>query len=220
MNTRDDAARAPITLYLVEDNAPYAHEVIGHLSASSRFKVLGHDTQGRAAVHNIVRVNPDVAMVDINLPDISGIAVIARARHQGYRGECLMLTALDDDGSLFDSIRAGATGYIVKGETGLSGIETAICDVVAGEAPMSRGLARRILAGIAPRPGHEPPDSADPLSEREQDILKLLSKGCAPRDVAALLSISYETVRSHQKHIYHKLQVSSITEALAVYFNR
>lgn len=210
----------PISLYLVEDNVHYAREVLDHLSAQPRFKVLGHHTCGRAAVPDLVRMKPDVVLADINLPDISGIAVIVRARHQGFSGEWLMLTALDDDDSLFDSIRAGATGYIVKGEATLHGIDAAILDIVAGEAPMSRGLARRILAGIVHRAGHEILDGVDSLSEREQDILKLLSKGCAPRDVAALLSISYETVRTHQKHIYRKLQVGSVVEALAVYFNR
>ncbi len=145
------------------------------------------------------------------------MALIRSVAERGLPTECLVLTVHDDDDHLFAALRAGALGYIVKQDASLAEIARAIQDVRDGGAPMTRGLARRILQDIqnTPSPARHPAGLG--LTTRELEILEALGQGYTTRKVAEALHISYETVRCHQKNIYRKLQVNSLVEAVAVF---
>jgi DNA-binding NarL/FixJ family response regulator len=125
-----------------------------------------------------------------------------------------VLTVYDDDIHLFPALQAGAVGYIVKGDTSLSALVQAIVEVIDGGAPMSMGIARRILQEFKGLQHEEPPLPVQGLTSREVEILDLLATGLTTKKVADQLSISHATVRSHQKNIYRKLQVHSLVEAV------
>ena len=205
-----------IRVALVEDNRKYLEEVCLLLEDTPYLEVIGTYSHGRDAIEGIIGTSPDVALVDLKLPDeISGVEVIRRIRERGSNTECLVLTVYDDDLNLFSALRAGAVGYIVKNDATLPDVVQAIQEVIDGGAPMSVGIARRILSEfrkLSKTPGHP---NVQGLTNRELEILEWLATGRTTKKVAQDLHISYETVRCHQKNMYKKLQVHSLVEALA-----
>jgi DNA-binding NarL/FixJ family response regulator len=180
-------------------------------------EVVGEYSTGKAAIAGIMNKRPDVALIDLGLPDLPGEEVIRRIVQKGCETEALVLTIRDDDDSLFQALQTGAVGYIVKGQASLSEIVQAIQEVKNGGAPMSQGIARRVLKKfrtIAPRTKSP---CLQELTLRELEILEHCARGFSARKMARLLDIEYETVRSHQKTIYSKLQVHSALEAAAVF---
>ena len=206
-----------IRVVLVEDNRKYLEEVCVLLKATPYLEVVGTYANGRDAIEGIIATRPDVALVDLKLQDeISGVEVIERVLERGSNTECLVLTVYDDDVNLFSALRAGAVGYIVKNDATLPDVVQAIQDVIDGGAPMSVGIARRILSEFrkpSKAPGHP---KIEGLTNREVEILEWLATGRTTKKVAQDLHISYETVRCHQKNMYKKLQVYSLVAALAV----
>jgi DNA-binding NarL/FixJ family response regulator len=185
------------------------------LSETPLLEVTGCYPSGEAALTGIVQTAPDIALIDIGLPGISGVDVVRRLTEHRCPTECLMLTAYDDDAHLFAALQAGAMGYIIKDEASLSELVRAIQDARNGGAPMSLGIARRVLDAFrsqAPR-AHNP--QVEDLTPREREILEYRVQGFSTKKVAQVLHISYETVRRHQKAIYEKLQVHSMVEAIA-----
>jgi NarL family two-component system response regulator LiaR len=206
-----------IRVVLVEDNDTYLTEVRDFLTETPGLDVVGAYTHGHDAIEGILATRPDVALVDLQLADaIAGGEVIRRLYARGSTTECLVLTVYDDDASLFAALQAGAAGYIVKNDTTLSEIVQAIQSVIDGGAPMSLGIARRILAVFRQTPATAGHPLMQGLTHREREVLEFLATGRTSRQVAQELFISYETVRCHQKNIYRKLQVHSLVEALAV----
>ena len=130
-----------------------------------------------------------------------------------------LMTAFDDDAHLFAALAAGAVGYIVKDEASLPTLVRAIEDAKSGGAPMSFGIARRVLESFRPRAPHVPELPTGDLTTREREILEYRVQGFSTKKVAQVLHISYETVRRHQKAIYGKLHVHSMVEAIAVVNN-
>lgn len=158
----------------------------------------------------------DVALVDLGLPGMSGQELISIAKAAWPRIELMVVTGFADDESIYEALRAGATGYLLK-DAGPADIAAAIDEVAAGGAPMSPGIARRVLAGFhAHREGPEPPD----LTHRERQVLDLLARGASYPMIAQGLGISMNTVQSHIKAIYRKLQVSTKSEATLVAIRR
>jgi DNA-binding NarL/FixJ family response regulator len=214
----------PIEVVIVEDNKRYLDE-LGHLLTNSpSIRVVGQYTRGEDAYEAIIRLNPDVTLIDIELPDISGVEVIERVSSRGCPTEFLVLTVYDDDAHLFAALQAGAVGYIIKGSTSLPEIEAAIQEVVDGGAPMSRVIAKRVLETF-----HASGDQQgnggrktkfDELTKREIQILEFIKRGYTTKKVAEELDISYETVRTHLKNIYQKLHVHTLVEAMLVYNQR
>jgi len=213
----------PIEVAIVEDNQRYLEE-LGHLLTNSpRIRVVGQYTRGKEAYEGIIRLNPDVTLIDIELPDISGVEVIERVSSHGCPTEFLVLTVYDDDAHLFAALQAGAVGYIIKGSTSLPEIEAAIQEVVDGGAPMSRVIAKRVLEtfhATAEQQGNGRKTKFDELTKREIQILDFIKRGYTTKKVAEELHISYETVRTHLKNIYQKLHVHTLVEAMLVYNQR
>src|SRR5712691_2552116 len=186
---------APIKVALVEDDPQLLKEMEALLAATPLLAVVGSYPTGREAITGILTCSPEVALIDLELPYISGVEVIQQVRASGGATECLVRTVYDDDAHLFAALRAGAVGYTVKSENSLAEVVHAIQDVRRGEAPMSMGLARRILQAFqAPPETHVPLQT---LTKREREILEWGAQGFTSKKVADVLCISYEAVRSH-----------------------
>lgn len=200
---------------LVEDNPQFLAEVRTLLSDSPLLEVIGCYSSGEAALTGLLQTPPDIVLVDIGLPGLSGVDVVRGLMEQRCPTECLMLTAFDDDAHLFAALQAGAVGYIVKGEASLSELLHAIQETRDGGAPMSSGIARRVLRTFREQDSQQTSPHVEELTPREREILEYRVQGFSTRKVAQTLHISYETVRRHQKAIYEKLHVHSMIEAIA-----
>lgn len=157
---------------------------------------------------------PDVVLMDIQMPGITGIDAVKELRTKFSDAKVLMLTNFDDDDKVFSSICFGASGYILKNTPPLKIIE-AIKEVYEGGAPMTPSIAKKVLQMFRANPPHTAPERDYNLTTREKEVLECLVKGMSLKMVGENLSISYDTVRTHIKHIYEKLHVVSMTEAVA-----
>lgn len=204
-----------IRVALVEDNPQFLAEVSALLSKTPLLEVMGSYPSGEAALTGIVQTSPDIALIDIGLPGLSGVDVVRSLVERGCPTECLMLTAYDDDAHLFAALQAGAVGYIIKDEASLSELLRAIQEAREGGAPMSLGIARRVLQAFREQGPQKMTSEVEELTPREREVLEYRVQGFSTKKVAQVLHISYETVRRHQKAIYEKLHVHSMVEAIA-----
>jgi DNA-binding NarL/FixJ family response regulator len=162
------------------------------------------------ALEGLPQSQPDVVLMDINLPGINGIECIRQLKPKCPRTQFIMSTVYEDGDNIFESLKAGATGYLLKKTEPVKILE-AIKEVQAGGSPMSTQIARKVIASFQPK---HSTDDAEVLTPKEKEILKALSKGLRYKEIAFEMHISIETVRSHVRHIYEKLHVQSRTEAL------
>jgi DNA-binding NarL/FixJ family response regulator len=173
----------------------------------------------------IPKARSDLVLLDINLPGQSGIDCLRALKGQMPGVRMVMLTAYDDNDSLFQSLLAGADGYLLK-RTPRDRLLTSLRDIVAGGAPISPQIARRMVEYFHNLKGHgsAAPTPADPgiedLTAREKEVLGLLAGGSTPKEVAAKLDISWQTVRNHIRFIYDKLHVHTRTDAVLKYIGR
>jgi DNA-binding NarL/FixJ family response regulator len=176
----------------------------GVLSCSETF------SSAEDAIQNIPHILPDVVLMDIHLPGISGIEAVKQLKAQFPSMQFIMSTIYEDDESIFESLKAGATGYLLK-KTPAAKIIEAITEVYNGGSPMSAQIARKVVAVFQKK---NPIDASTELTPREKEILKGLSKGLRYKEIAIEMHVGVETVRSHTRHIYEKLQVQSRMEAI------
>jgi DNA-binding NarL/FixJ family response regulator len=209
---------ARIRVALVEDNWLFLEEMRVLLAASPLLEIVGAYMTRDEAIVGIIATEPEVALIDLELVgELSGVEVIRHVVAHGGPTECLVLTAYNDDDHLLPALRAGAVGYLVKDSASLPVIVQAIQDVIDGGAPMSMGIARRLLREFRDVPSSAAHPQGQGLTHREVQILELLATGLPTKQVAAAIHVSYETIRCHQKNIYRKLQAHSLVEALAVW---
>lgn len=166
---------------------------------------------GEEAVKKLPAICPDVALMDINLPGINGIEAVRKLKAQCSNTQFIMSTVYEDDESIFESLKAGASGYLLK-KTAPSKILDSITEVYNGGSPMSSQIARKVIASFQQK--KQSIDDAEILTQREKEILKSLAKGLRYKEIAGELNIGLETVRTHTRNIYEKLQVQSRTEAI------
>jgi DNA-binding NarL/FixJ family response regulator len=169
------------------------------------------------ALTRIPQDHPDVVLMDIELPRRSGIDCVRELKQRVPSLPIMMLTAYDDPEKIFESLRAGACGYLLK-RTPPGELLEAIQELHRGGSPMSTQIARRVVASL-----HQPAPNAGAtaeLTEREEQILSHLAKGYSNKEIADLLTVSLETVRTHLRHVYEKLHVHSRTEAVVKYLDR
>lgn len=159
---------------------------------------------------------PDVALMDINLPGINGIEAVRRLKTQCTHTQFIMSTVYEDDESIFESLKAGASGYLLK-KTAPTKILDSITEIYHGGSPMSGQIARKVIATFQQK---DSIDDSELLTQREKEILKSLAKGLRYKEIASDFNIGIETVRSHARNIYEKLQVQSRTEAINKIRNR
>lgn len=206
-----------ITVSIVEDDSPTREMLLKLLSGAPHLRCLGYYSTGEEALRGVPMEKPDVALVDINLPRMSGIECVTKLKLKLPDLRVLMLTTYQDGDRIFDSLRAGASGYLLK-KSGYAGLIQAIDDVHVGGAPMSAQVARQVVEhfhGIK-----RPTSEVEKLTAREQEILALLVKGYLYKEISDRLSISMSTVSMHLQHIYEKLHVQSRAEATAKFFGQ
>lgn len=155
---------------------------------------------------------PDIVLMDIDLPGLNGIEAIKKLKEQCGKTQYMMLTVYEDDDKIFNSLKAGANGYMLK-KTPPSQLVEALKDLANGGSPMSTQIARRVVASFQQKP-KMPSPGVEELTKREVELLDLLSKGYRYKEIADQLFISQDTVRTHIRNIYVKLQVNSKIEAI------
>lgn len=210
-----------IRLLLVEDDRRLRETLARIFRASPEIEVVGTYADAESATGALSAVQPDVVLMDIQLPGMTGIECLRRIKAQLPHIRVAMLTVFDDSDTLFRSLMAGADGYLVKGSPSGELID-AVREIAAGGAPMSPQIARRTVeyfhlsqTGGPGRGAATPGDDAPPLSTQEHQILSMMADGLRSKEVAQALDISWETVRKHLVNIYRKLHVHSQAEALS-----
>jgi len=201
----------PIAVMIVEDQPRLRDGLAMLIDTTPGYRTAGAFASMEAALERAADDPPDVALVDIGLPRMSGTEGLPLLRRRFPSMQVLILTVQDSDDAVFDAICAGASGYLLK-DTPPARLIGAIRELHDGGAPMSPGIARRVLATFR-RPATTAA-AAQALSPRERDVLRLLADGHSYKTAAAALAVSLDTVRTHVRRIYEKLHVHSKTEAV------
>ena len=204
-----------IRVVLVEDDPAVRGMMMRVMEKAPEFELAATYADAESALEHIPAVSPDVVVMDIQLPGMSGIACTAALRDALPGTQVLVLTNFGDSDYLFDALRAGASGYLLKRSTPEEILE-AIHMVSEGGSPMSAGIARQVVESFRKRPDDNKNDFAE-LTSREEDVLGLLARGHVAKEIAEMLDIGFTTVRFHIRHIYKKLHVRSKTEAVLGY---
>lgn len=202
----------PIRVAVVEDNAELREGLARLIDGGSSTACVGVYGRCDEMLAALPGVRPDVVVMDIGLPGISGIEGVAKIKAVAPATEILMVTVYEDEENIFQAIRAGASGYLLK-KTLPGRLVNAITEIHEGGAPMTASIARKVLAAFKGNPPSSPAGSA--LSLREKEILSALVNGYSYKMIADSCFISIDTVRSHIKSIYGKLRVHSKSEAVA-----
>jgi DNA-binding NarL/FixJ family response regulator len=195
---------------IVEDNAGICAELEHVVARAAGMRCVCVCRNAEAALRRLPEAAPEVIIMDIHLPDGSGIDCTARLKRALPNTQILMFTIQDDTDQIVKALEAGATGYLLK-DTPPGEIVAAIRDVLTHGAPLSRDVARKLIASFH-RPA--PSTQSEPLTPRECEILELLSEGLLYKEIGDKLSIKLDTVGTHIKSIYRKLHVRSRTEAV------
>jgi len=194
-------------IVIVEDQSDLRESYSLIINGTNLYEVIGLYSTAEEAIAKMQKRTPDIILMDIQLPGMSGIEATRVIKERNHLVEVIMLTVHDDDEFVFDSLKAGASGYIIKGTSYLEMIE-ALDEMVSGGAPMSNRVARMVINNF-----HANLNS--PLTKRERQILQLMSKGWTYSQIAEELAISKETSKTHIRNIYIKLEVNSKSEAIA-----
>lgn len=206
-----------IRVALVEDDPRIRQGLSFLVGGSPGFSWVGDFGNGEDALARLPALAPDVILMDINLPGMSGIQCIRQLKQLLPPSQLVMLTVLEDHERIFESLAAGASGYLLK-NTPPARLLEAIREVHNGGAPMSAQIARSVVETF--RQPSPVPKSSNVLTPREQETLALLAKGFLYKEIADQLRVSIETVRSHIRNIYDKLHVRSRTEAVMKVYGR
>jgi DNA-binding NarL/FixJ family response regulator len=201
-----------IRVAVIEDQKDTREMLAVLISGSDGYKCVATYENGEDAIAGIPVLEPDVVMVDIHLPGLSGIETVTKLKVMFPEMQFIMCTSLEDPETIFKALQAGASGYLVK-STSPTKILEAIADAHTGGSPMSSQIARKVITFFQTKKEYVNKELGK-LSTREQEILDYLSKGYRYKEIAALLFINIETVRKHIHNIYEKLQVNSRTDAL------
>ncbi len=214
MTCSEIPGKPPLRVAVVEDDHTVRAVLEILLHGSPGFTCAAAYSNGEDALAGLPEVNPDVVLMDINLPGISGIECIIRLREKGFSSLFIMLTVFENSEAVFQSLSAGASGYLLK-NTPPAKLLDAILDVYHGGSPMSREIARKVVQSFQQPPANPATESG--LTGREEEILSYLAKGLLYKEIAGKLFIDVETVKTHIRHIYEKLQVHTRSEAIVKY---
>jgi DNA-binding NarL/FixJ family response regulator len=209
-------AKHPIRVGLVEDHPRSRENWTRLINSFPDFACVCSCVSAEQALTVIPLKQPDVVLMDIFLPRISGIECTARLKAKMPDIQIVMLTAMDNQELLFMALEAGADGYLLK-RTKPSELRTALLDVLGGGVPMTSQIARRLIESF--RKAAKNTDESTHLSVREDQVLQLVSKGHSNKLIADKLEMNYETVCTHLKRVFKKLHVNSRTEAAIHYIN-
>lgn len=205
-----------IKIGIVDDSASIRNNWIQVIRSRPDLHLVGAFQKGEDALQQLPPLQPDVVLMDISLPGMSGIECVARLKPLLPRTAFLMVTVHSDNDNLFRAFQAGATGYLLKRATAAELI-AGIHDILNGGVPMTGEIARRVIESFS-RPAPAPSDGCA-LSDREKEVIELLAQGYSDKEIADRLQIKFPTVRSHVAKIFEKLHVRSRVEA-ATWFLR
>jgi DNA-binding NarL/FixJ family response regulator len=216
-----------IAVAIVEDDVNNRKEWIKALEQWPGYRVSGEFGSGEEALEKLPRNPPDFVLMDINLPGMSGIECTRELKRLLPDVDVLILTMFGEWDRIFDALRAGASGYLLK-RMRPAGLKSALEELRDGGAPMAPAIARKVVkyfrnAHMGGEPSRETPQAVDwvmdSLSPKENDTLKLLSEGCGYADIAWRMGITLNTVRTYIRRIYKKLEVQSRTAAVIKYLS-
>jgi DNA-binding NarL/FixJ family response regulator len=201
----------PIKVLIYEDNNNLRNSIQTLLLWDAAFDVVAALPDAECAKEDIEALKPDVVLMDIDMPNSNGVDAVTQIRKQDTALPIIMFTVFEDDENIFNAIRAGANGYLLK--KNFEQIPASLKDVLEGGAPMTGSVAKKVLSFI-PKSNTKNSEEIDSLSARETEILEHITKGYSYKMIGDELCIATETVRTHIKRIYKKLQVNSATEAV------
>jgi len=206
---------------IFDDNKNIRESIAMLLNTMPDLLVVGTFSHVLDCIEDVKECKPDIVLMDIEMPGMTGIEAVKAIKKELPHIQILMQTVFEDDDRVFDSICAGASGYILKNHINTRLLDS-IKELQYGGSPMSPTIARKVLSKLQQIPQHVSPGEAPDyhLTPREKEVLGCLVKGLSYKMIAADLNISYETVRSHVKKIYEKLHVASLTEVVAKAINQ
>lgn len=210
------SAQRPLRIALVEDQPEARENWTRRINSFPDFNCICSCMSAEEALTVIPDLHPDVVLMDIFLPRMSGIECLARLKAKMPEVQVIILTAMDNQELLFMALEAGADGYLLK-RTKAIDLRKALLDVLGGGVPMTSQIARRLIESFRKQPKSR--DESLKLSLREEQILQLVSKGHSNKLIANNLGMSFDTVRTHLKRVFKKLHVNSRTEAAMSYIN-
>ena len=204
-----------VSVLVYEDNELLRQSIESMLNFNQEFKLVGSYSNVMKVEEQVKTLQPDIILMDIDMPGRSGIDAVAKIRSAGWNTLILMITVFDDNQHVFDALCAGASGYLLKKHLATKLYES-IEELRGGGAPMSPSIARMVIASMHKKAVQQNPYS---LTARESDVLTSLSKGNSYKLIANEFGISIDTVRTHIKNVYEKLHVHSQAEAVAKAIN-
>jgi RNA polymerase sigma factor (sigma-70 family) len=207
----------PITVSIVEDNDKLRGTLARMIDRSEGFRCLSQYASAEDALKGLPQVRPNVVLMDINLPGINGVECVRQLKPLLPETQILMLTVYEDTENIFNALAAGAGGYLLKRTTSKELLE-AIKAVHGGGSPMTMHIARKVVQSFQQTAASA--QATENLSEREQQVLDLLSQGLIYKEISDKIGVSYETVHTYVRRIYEKLQVRTRTEAVAKFLRR
>ncbi len=201
----------PIRIFAYDDSKERLQSLRALISMSDDLWYIGEAECCENVLAEMEEYLPDVVLMDINMPKVDGIEGLKQIKTHFPQIKVLIQTAFDDSDKIFKSISSGASGYILKSDNPRR-ILQAIEEVYEGGASMNPAIAKKVMEYFLPK------KSQEILTKKEQEVLKLLAEGNSYKMVADILAVSYSTINSHTKHIYEKLHISSLGEAISWYY--
>jgi DNA-binding NarL/FixJ family response regulator len=205
-----------ISVAIVEDDSQARKILAGWIGHTPGFRLVGDWGDAERAIEGLPEKKPDVVLMDINLPGMSGVEAVRKLKPILTQTQFVMLTVYEDADHIYDALAAGATGYLLK-ETPRQELLGAVEDVHRGGSPMTSNIARKVVQSFGP--SRSTSSEADDLSPREQEVLDLLACGYLYKEIAERLNISVPTVNTYVRRMYEKLHVRSRAQAVARYGN-
>lgn len=200
-----------ITISVIEDNTEFRQALETIIRSEDDFMLVSSFDSAEKAMPSILAKPADIVITDISLPGMRGIELIVKLKQKLPQTQFMVCTIHDDDDTVFEALKCGASGYLVKEPVTVDEIIKAIRDLYNGGSPMSPFIARKVISSFQkPVKG----DENSLLSQREKEVLELLSKGLLYKEIAERLGVTHETVKKHLKNIYQKLHVQNKIEAL------
>lgn len=207
----------PTTVSIVEDNDQLRGTLARVINRAEGCQCLSQFANAEDALAALPNERPNVVLMDINLPGINGVVCVQKLKQLCPETQVIMLTAYEDTENIFNSLAAGAAGYLLK-RTSSAELLAAIRDVRLGGSPMTTHIARKVVQSFQKAgPAHS---LTEGLAPREQEVLDLLSQGLMYKEIADKLGIGFETVRTYVRRIYEKLQVRTRTEAVSKFLRQ
>ena len=200
-----------ISVSIIEDNEQFRNGLEAIIKNESDLTLAGSYSSAEKAIVALSASQPDIVIADISLPGMRGTELIVRLKDKMKQTQFMVCSIHDDDDTIFETLKCGASGYILKDQVTAADIVKAIHDLYNGGSPMSPFIARKVIHSFQ-KPAVD--DAASLLSQREKEVLELLAKGLSYKEIAQQLGVGTETVKKHLKNIYQKLHVQNKIEAL------